>query len=232
MTELTKTLAIALALGLTAAPAAFAQDAATPAPAAADTAAPAADTAAPAAEATPAAPADATAPATAPATPTQAAPEGPGTPYVVKTEGDWTLRCFRTEDGNDPCELYQLLKDANGNNIADISIVTLPEGNQAVAGATIMTPLDTMLPPGVAIKIDSAEAKAYPFMFCAPPGCFVRYGMTAAELDALKKGNAASIAVVPLSAPNQKVEVKMSLKGFTAAYEELGKTGSKAPTKN
>lgn len=229
MTELTKTLAIALALGLTAAPAAFAQDAATPAPAA-ETPAPAADTAAPAADATPAAPADATAPAAAPAT--QAAPEGPGTPYVVKTEGDWTLRCFRTETGNDPCEIYQLLKDANGNNIADISIVTLPDGGQAVAGATIMTPLDTMLPPGVAIKIDTANPKAYPFMFCAPPGCFVRYGMTAAELDALKKGNTASIAVVPLSAPNQKVEVKMSLKGFTAAYDELGKTGAKAPAKN
>ncbi|MGD9919794.1 MAG: invasion associated locus B family protein [Paenirhodobacter sp.] len=227
MTELTKTLAIALALGLTAAPAAFAQDAATPAPAA-DTAAPAAD-----ATATPAAPADATAPAAAaPAAPTQAAPEGPGTPYVLKTEGDWTLRCFRTEDGNDPCEVYQLLKDANGNNIADISIVSLPDGGQAVAGATIMTPLDTMLPPGVAIKIDTAEAKAYPFMFCAPPGCFVRYGMTAAELDSLKKGNSATVAVVPLSAPNQKVEVKMSLKGFTAAFAELGKTGSKAPAQN
>ena len=223
MTELTKTLAIALALGLTAAPAAFAQDAATPAPAA-ETPAPAADTAAPAA--------DATAPAATPATPTQAAPEGPGTPYVVKTEGDWTLRCFRTETGNDPCEIYQLLKDANGNNIADISIVSLPAGGQAVAGATIMTPLDTILPPGVAIKIDNAEAKAYPFMFCAPPGCFVRYGMTPAELDALKKGNAATIAVVPLSAPNQKVEVKMSLKGFTAAFDELSKTGSKAPAKN
>lgn len=222
MTELKKPLAIALALSLLAAPAAFAQDTATPAPAA-DTTAPAAEAPAPAADTTAPA-ADATATPAAPAT--QAAPEGPGTPYVVKTEGDWTVRCYRTEAGNDPCEIYQLLKDANGNNVADVSIVPLPQGSQAVAGATFMTPLDTLLPPGLSIKIDTAAPKVYPFMFCAPPGCFARFGMTADELAGLKKGNTASVTLVPLGAPNQKVTVAMSLKGFTAAFDALDKVAA------
>ena len=40
----------------------------------------------------------------------------------------WEQRCVRTEDGADPCQLYQLLKDADGNSVAEISMFSLPEG--------------------------------------------------------------------------------------------------------
>jgi len=201
MTELTKNLALAIALGLMA-PAAFAQDTTTPAPAAPEAAAPAAD-----ATAAPAAP----------------AADGPGTTYIAKEIDDWQLQCVRTESGNDPCQMYQLLKDEKGSNVADVSILALPDGGPAAAGVTIMTPLETLLSANMQLQIDTSAPKVIPFTFCAPVGCFVRIGLTPDELAALKKGNVATVTIVPLAAPNTKVSTKISLKGFTAAFDEVKK---------
>lgn len=220
MTEQKKSLALVMALGLIA-PAAIAQDTTAPA----TPAAPAATPAAPAADATttPAPAADTAATPAAPAAPAAPPTEGPGSTYIAKTFDDWSLQCMRTEDGKDPCQLYQLLKDDKGNNVADISMLPLPAGGPAVTGVTIMTPLETLLTQNLTLKIDTSEAKVYPFTFCAPVGCFARVGLTQGELDAFKKGNKATATIVPLAAPNTKVEVTISLKGFTAAYEEMAK---------
>lgn len=221
MTELTKHLAIALVLGL-AAPAAFAQDAtatdgaATPPPAAE----------APAATAPAAGDATAQTPAPAEAPAADKKPDGPGSTYIAKTFDDWSLQCVHTEDGNDPCQMYQLLKDEKGNNVADISLVALTGSAKAVAGATIMTPLETLLTQGLVLKIDTNEPRSYPFTFCAPVGCFARVGLTAEELATFKKGNKVSMTVVPVAAPDHPVTVAISLKGFTAAYEAVTKTST------
>ncbi|RLL70930.1 invasion associated locus B family protein [Paenirhodobacter hankyongi] len=218
MTELTKRLAIALTLGL-AAPAAFAQD--TPATDGAATTPPAAEAPAAAAPATP---------AQTPAPAADKQPDGPGTTYIAKTFDDWALQCVHTEDGNDPCQMYQLLKDEKGNNVADISMVALTGSAKAVAGATIMTPLETLLTQGVTLKIDTNEARSYPFTFCAPVGCFARVGLTAEELAAFKKGNKVSMTVVPVAAPDHPVTVAISLKGFTAAYDAVTKVSAQTST--
>ena len=217
MTDVKHSLALALTLALAAATA-QAQEATPPAPAAD---APAAE--APAA-ATPAETPAAEAPAAAPTD----APDGPGTTYIANTFDDWQVQCVRTETGNDPCQMYQLLKDANGSNVADISLLNLPAGGQIVAGANIMTPLETLLTQNVTLKLDTNEAKVYPFTFCAPQGCFARVGLTAEELAAYKKGNKVEMTVVPMAAPDQKVVVNISLKGFTSAYEAVLKANADA----
>jgi invasion protein IalB len=190
-------------------------------------------------EATPPAPADGGAPAVeAPAeTPvapagqlslgqpadTAAAPpaDGPGSVYVQTTSGDWELRCLRAEDGSDPCQLYQLLKDAQGNSVAEISLFPLAPGNAAVVGATFAAPLETLLTEQLRLQVDAGTAKLYPFTWCAADGCIARIGLTEAEVESFKRGNAATAVIVPVVAPDQQVVLKISLKGFTAGYEAL-----------
>lgn len=204
-----KSLAATMALVL-AASVAQAQDSATPAPAAPDAAAPAA----------PAAPQTAAPDAATPA-------NGPGAPYIAKTIDDWSLQCFKAQDGGkDPCQMYQLMKDGTGNAIADISMVALPAGGKAAAGATIMTPLETLLTANLQLSIDGAQPKVYPFTFCAPPGCFARIGLTADELATFKKGKQVTVTIVPVSTPNKPVSVTMSLKGFTSAFDEVTKNNA------
>ncbi len=141
--------------------------------------------------------------------------------YVKGEFGDWDLRCVRTESGVDPCQLYQLLNDAEGNSVAEISIFDLRDQGPAAAGATIITPLETLLTEQLRLAIDAAAPKTYPFSFCSQVGCFSRVGFTAEEVDALRAGSAAKITIVPAAAPGQVVELTASLSGFTAGFEAV-----------
>jgi invasion protein IalB len=208
MTRLTP-FALALCLGLTGA-AGVAQETAAPAEGAAT---------APAEGSTPAAPADAAADLSMGAS--ASTPEGVGSSYTPATFDAWEQRCLRTADGADPCQLYQLLKDANGNAVAEVSLFDLPPGQPAVAGATVVAPLETLLTEQLTLAIDSAPAKRYPFSWCASVGCFARIGFTGEEVDALKRGAKATITIVPAVAPDTQVVLDMSLKGFTAGFEAV-----------
>lgn len=149
------------------------------------------------------------------------AADGIGSTYVSATYVDWLERCVRMADGSDPCHMYQLLKDSDGNSVAEISIFGLPKGQKAFAGATIIVPLETLLTADLTMQIDTAAPRKYPFSWCSSIGCIARLGFTEAEVDALKKGNKAEISIVPVVAPDQKVTVNVSLKGFTAGYDAV-----------
>ncbi|MBW4708925.1 invasion associated locus B family protein [Roseobacter sp. YSTF-M11] len=150
-------------------------------------------------------------------------PEGPkvGETYVSEEFGDWSLRCIKTEDGDDPCQMYQLLADGEGTPISEFTLFRLPEGGQAKAGATIIVPLETSLGEQLSVKIDDKQSKRYPFAFCNSIGCYARIGLTEADVDSFKKGVTATLTIVPILAPDQKVDVTLSLKGFTAGYEKV-----------
>ncbi|MFN7001852.1 MAG: invasion associated locus B family protein [Roseinatronobacter sp.] len=148
-------------------------------------------------------------------------PEGDGESYVGNTHGDWEIVCVRISDSADPCQMYQLLRDGEGNATAEISIFPLPEGGEAVAGATILTPLETLLTAQLVMQVDGGAAKRYPFTFCTAIGCIARVGFTGAEIDAFRRGAQATWSLVPVSAPDQTVDLNMSLIGFTAAFNEL-----------
>jgi invasion protein IalB len=144
-----------------------------------------------------------------------------GQPYIAETSGDWSLRCLKTETGTaEPCQLYQLLKDGDGNNVAEISMFPLPENNRAAVGATIVAPLETLLTEQLTLSIDGGAPKQYPFTFCNPAGCVARVGFTAEELAQFKRGRAATLRMVPAAAPDQEVLLNISLTGFTSGFDK------------
>ena len=206
MTEKTKVLAIVLALGL--ATAAQAQE---------TTDAPATDGAA---ETAPAG--DVAAAGDLSLGAVEGAEDGIGSQFLAASFGTaWEQRCVRTEDKSDPCQLYQLLKDAEGNSVAEISMFDLPAGGEAVAGATIVAPLETLLTENIRLKVDDAAAKIYPFTWCSQIGCIARVGFTADEVAAFKRGAKATLTIVPVVAPDQKVDLNLDLSGFTAGYDAI-----------
>jgi invasion protein IalB len=148
---------------------------------------------------------------------------GIGETYAAATFEAWEQRCVRTESGVDPCQLYKLLTDADGNSVAEFTVFGLPAGTEgpAVAGATFIAPLETLLTSGMRLQIDEGQSKVYPFTFCAEIGCVVRLGFTAEEVAAMKKGANAVITIVPFVAPDQNVTLTVSLKGFTAGLEAV-----------
>lgn len=148
--------------------------------------------------------------------------DGPGSIYVKATHGDWEERCMRGAEGRpDLCQIYQLLKDDEGNSVAEVGMFPLPAGEKAVAGATITAPLETLLTEALTLQIDGGKGKVYPFSWCDRGGCVARLGFTGEEISAFKKGNKATLTIVPVAAPDQKVTVAISLKGFTAGFDAL-----------
>lgn len=213
MTALPRTLALSLGLAFAAATLpVYAQEAAPADAATVDTTAPAADTLNMGTE------------SNTPPKPLTQEEATEGQIYQLATFDDWAQRCTKMKDGSDPCELYQLLKDGEGTNVAEISMFALPAGGKAAAGATIIAPLETLLTANLVVGIDSAKPKIYPFTFCAQLGCVARIGFTAEEVAQFKKGTKATITIVPAAAPDQKVELAVTLKGFTAGYEAVAAT--------
>ncbi len=149
--------------------------------------------------------------------------------YQLATFDAWAQRCTKMKDGSDPCELYQLLKDKDGTNVAEISMFALPAGGKAAAGATIIAPLETLLTANLVLAVDGSKAEDLSVHLLRPSGLRARVGFTAEEVAQFKKGAKATITIVPAADPTQKVVLDVSLKGFTAAMDAVAATLPKAP---
>ncbi len=144
-----------------------------------------------------------------------------GTTYTKEEYGDWDMRCILTADGNDPCQLYQLMQDENGNSVAEISLFELENSGQAIAGATLAAPLETLLTEQMTLTVDGETAKRYPFSYCSVQGCYVRIGLTEEDIATFKHGTSATVIIVPVAAPDRRLGLKLSLIGFTKGFEAL-----------
>ncbi|MBV1903290.1 MAG: invasion associated locus B family protein [Marinosulfonomonas sp.] len=141
--------------------------------------------------------------------------------YVREQHGAWDVRCLTSDDATENCQLYQLLKDEEGNSVAEMTLFALPEGQAALAGATIATPLETLLTAQLTMSVDGKNTKRYPFSYCSVQGCYARVGLRSEDIEAFRKGNAATIAIVPVVAPDQVVNLKLSLSGFTSGFAAI-----------
>ena len=144
----------------------------------------------------------------------------PGEIYLAGTKGDWNVRCITGNPGEtDRCEIQQLLFLNENTPIADISIFKLPEGELAVAAANIMVPLETLLTKKFRFAFSEEIIKEYPYSFCNKNGCLVRLGLLEEDVEALEKGSSSRLSITHISDPDASINLDVSLKGFTAAFE-------------
>jgi len=147
------------------------------------------------------------------------APQGPRS-YFKEGFKDWKLQCVEVEGAEeDVCQMYQLLTTAEGASVAEVSIFQLKDAGQAVAGGTFVVPLETLLTQKLRISVDGSKARIYDYSFCSQIGCYARVGFTQEDINRFKAGAKATVTLIPALAPDQKVELNMSLSGFTAAFE-------------
>ncbi|ARC88772.1 hypothetical protein B5V46_09145 [Rhodovulum sp. MB263] len=153
------------------------------------------------------------------------APQAPKA-FVKDTFKDWRVICVEIEE-RESCNMQQLMRDSDDNAVAQISVAPMPPAAAPrVAAVEIATPLETLLSEDLRIQIDSAQAKRYRFSFCTPQACVVRFALSAEDLAAFKGGKGATVSIVPLAAPDQRADIKMSLSGFTAAFDDALSTMS------
>ena len=144
-----------------------------------------------------------------------------GQPYIAERIGDWNIRCIRSENGQDPCELFQLLVNNEGNPLSEIMVFPLPQGQVAIAGATIIVPLKTLLTARMTIGFDTETTKSYPYSFCTEIGCIARIGLTEGDIALMKGGNQSVITIRHMDAPDKALNLNLSLSGFTAGFNKI-----------
>lgn len=154
-------------------------------------------------------------------------PEEPtvGQGYIREESGDWQIQCVKQDDPDaEACQLYQLLRGAENNPVAEVIIEKLPQGGQVAAGATILVPHGTALSKDLRIAVDGSKGKVYRYAFCDKGACYARIGLLPADIASFKKGSAATVTLFPFERPDQAVELKLSLSGFTAGFDGLQAT--------
>jgi len=139
---------------------------------------------------------------------------------VRDTYGAWDIRCVEGVG----CVMSQAGKGTEGNNVIEVRIRKLAgakaqDGANIPAAIQVATPLGVLLSAGVRIQIGSGEVRTAPYELCGPAGCVVRQPMSDKFLTELKKGSNAKVTIV--AAPDRKIELAISLKGFTKAFKNL-----------
>ena len=154
----------------------------------------------------------------------------PGEPYVADVFTDWELRCITgAEEGQaERCEMFQLLLDEQDNPVAVFRVsVPLVDVEDQVAAAVIVTPIETLLTPGIRVRIDESEPVGVPFTLCEETGCLARIPLTEENVAAFQAGGDVFLEIFALVRSDLgeiggvPVALTASLRGFTAAYDAL-----------
>ncbi len=137
----------------------------------------------------------------------------------AKVFKDWANQCETDPNlKQEICYTSQtiVVKDKDAE-LVNIAVGHIPEAKKPILRIT--TPLGTLLPEGMSVKIDAGEVSRLPFVFCSRVGCHVEVGITDKFLDAIKKGNKIKLTFLDLG--GRSFEVPISLSGFTKAYNSL-----------
>ena len=137
---------------------------------------------------------------------------------VKATHGDWQVRC--PESG--ACYMSQVSNNDSGAPLLATAIQRSNAQNGDVrAMMRVQAPLGVLLPRGIEMRIDGGEPIPAPFLYCDGSGCISQIGLGDEGVATLRRGAAASVRIFSIQQPETPVETRVSLMGFTSAYDDL-----------
>lgn len=152
----------------------------------------------------------------------QTAGQQPPGETVKATHGDWEIVCSTQK--SELCVMRQVGETADGKRALEVRVRKLEgtktkDGKNIPAAIRIMTPLGTILPPGVNVSVDGSKPRTGLFEVCLPQGCIVEQPISDEFLGQLKAGATARMTFGMLQ--QGEVNVDVSLNGFTKAFGSL-----------
>jgi invasion protein IalB len=148
-------------------------------------------------------------------------------PEITATFGAWNIQCEaagKAAEGDAApkkiCGMVQTVRDDKRKAIG-LTIILRREskGDKSLTMMQVIAPIGVYLPLGVALEVDSDAVGRVPFTRCAPQLCIAVAEASPPTLEKLKKGTTANFIIY--EAPGVSVPLAISLKGFTAAFDDL-----------
>lgn len=150
----------------------------------------------------------------------QTATETPSS--LTETYGDWVVRCVSpvAPEGQPAparvCEMTQELQQQNtGQRVLAVSV----QKTESATRLTVVAPFGLLLSEGVKVSVADVALVSADFKTCLPAGCIAVSDLDEAALTALAAGDQAVVAMV--GTDTQPVNINVSLKGFTTAWNRL-----------
>jgi invasion protein IalB len=127
----------------------------------------------------------------------------------------WFKACSKQQDV-DICNVQNITTAASGQLVTGISLIELKgKINRKVFQVTV--PTGRLVPPGIGLQIDGGKAQKLDYMICFPDRCVAEVALSDQIVSSFKKGQ--ELTLTSVNFQNQPNPVKVSLKGFTGAFD-------------
>ena len=127
----------------------------------------------------------------------------------------WFKICAKQAD-NDVCNVQFRVVASTGQIITSVNLFTVTgKVNRKIFQVTV--PTNRLIPAGVAVKIDTNKANRLPYSNCFRDRCTAEVKMDDNLIKALKNGG--ELLLTSTNFQNKTSPIKISLNGFTAAFD-------------
>jgi invasion protein IalB len=127
----------------------------------------------------------------------------------------WFKACSKQEDV-DICNVQNIKVADTGQLLTGISLIEIKgKTNRRVFQVTV--PTGRMVPPGIGLQIDGGQAQKLDYMLCLPDRCIAEGQLNDQLVASFKRGS--ELTLTSVNFQNQANPIKVSLSGFTAAFD-------------
>ncbi len=127
----------------------------------------------------------------------------------------WFKVCSKAED-NDICNVQNLLMADSGQLLTGVSLIEV-KGKVNRKVFQVSGPSGRLVPPGVGMQVDGGKAAKINYAICFPDRCIAEVALTEDMIGAFKRGG--ELTLTSVNFQNQPNPIKISLKGFTDAFD-------------
>lgn len=131
--------------------------------------------------------------------------------------GGWTVNCASTPQGLRCQALQTVSVKKSRQRILTAAISISPKTKTPIMLFHLAHGI--YLPTGVSLKVDTEKPAKIMVEFCNSKGCYARFPVAEAVLKSMKNGKAMEVGFQNLN--KQTLNIQLSLKGFTAAYDKI-----------
>jgi invasion protein IalB len=136
---------------------------------------------------------------------------------IVKTVGDWQVRCFDVQNQT-PCDqFWQQVDPRTGQREVTVSIAYSASAGRNLV--VVSVPLGVSIPRGLVIQTDSYTSPVMHYRLCSRDGCFVQVADNGLVESLAKSGSDAKLNIV--GDDGKSYSLPLSLKGFAGAHDEM-----------
>lgn len=130
----------------------------------------------------------------------------------------WFKVCAKQEE-NDICNVQNIVTADTGQLITGVSMIEVTgKVNRKIFQVTV--PTGRVIPPGIGLQIDGGKPSQLPYAICFQDRCIAEAPLTDELVNSFKRGG--ELTLTSLNFQNKPNPIRISLNGFTAAYDGEG----------